>query len=82
MEISTTSEWKEGHSEEGVSSAESLTALACSCLLSLVISRGDTGKLLAAAAAMLMSPGALSSQHIKVIDIINDQLFRSKWMLL
>ncbi len=43
-----------------------LTSLACSCLLSLVIARGDTGKLLAAVAVALMSPSQLASQEIIV----------------
>ena len=43
-----------------------LTALACSCLLSLVVARGDTGKILAAVAVALMSPSQLASQEIKV----------------
>lgn len=44
-----------------------LTAIACACLLSLVVVRGDTGKFLAAAAALLMCPRALAIQNIKVI---------------
>ena len=43
-----------------------LTSLACSCLLSLVVARGDTGKILAAVAVALMSPSQLASQEIKV----------------
>ena len=43
-----------------------LTALACSCLLSLVVARGDTGKILAAVAVALMSPSQLASEEIKV----------------
>lgn len=43
-----------------------LTAVACACLLSLVVVRGDTGKLLAAIAALLMSPRALAVQNIQV----------------
>lgn len=43
-----------------------LTAVACSCLLSLVVVRGDTGKYLSAAAALLMCPRALALQNIKV----------------
>lgn len=41
-----------------------LTAIACSCLLSLVVVRGSTGKLLAATAALLMCPKQLASQNI------------------
>ena len=44
----------------------SLTSLACSALISLVIAVGDTGKLLTAVAALLMSTGPLASEHIKV----------------
>ena len=62
MELSTTTV----HGEPKQNSCETLTALACSCLLSLVIARGDTGKLLAAIAAALMSPAILGSQEIKV----------------
>ena len=51
----------------GVNESENLTALACTCLLSLVIARGDTGKLLSAVAAMLMSLPALATQQIKVV---------------
>jgi E3 ubiquitin-protein ligase MYCBP2 len=43
-----------------------LTAIACACLLSLVVVRGDTGKYLSAAAALLMCPRALSVQNIQV----------------
>ena len=43
-----------------------LTAVACACLLSLVVVRGDTGRLLAAIAALLMSPRALAIQNIQV----------------
>lgn len=42
------------------------TAVACACLLSLVVVRGDTGKYLSAAAALLMCPRALSLQNIQV----------------
>ncbi|CAL1686165.1 unnamed protein product [Lasius platythorax] len=43
-----------------------LTAVACACLLSLVVVRGDTGRLLAAIAALLMSPRALAIQNIQM----------------
>jgi hypothetical protein len=46
--------------------SESLSALACSCLLSLVIACGDSGKLLTAIAAMLMFSARLAKQEIKV----------------
>ncbi|XP_053398701.1 E3 ubiquitin-protein ligase MYCBP2-like isoform X4 [Mercenaria mercenaria] len=48
----------------------SLTSLACSALISLVIALGDTGKLLTAVAALLMSTGPLASEHIKVPGIL------------
>lgn len=43
-----------------------LTAVACACLLSLVVVKGDTGKYLSATAALLMCPRALSMQNIQV----------------
>lgn len=46
-----------------------LTAVACACLLSLVVVRGDTGRLLAAIAALLMSPRALAVQNIQVCSL-------------
>jgi len=49
-----------------VHDGQSLTSLACSGLISLVISLGDTGKLLTAVSALLMSTGSLATQHIKV----------------
>lgn len=57
-----------------------LTAVACACLLSLVVVRGDTGRLLAAIAALLMSPRALAIQNIQVsyhrcnhsVDLLRD----------
>ena len=48
------------------SEAETLSALACSCLISLVVVRGDTGKLLTAVAAMLMFSARLAKQEIQV----------------
>jgi RCR-type E3 ubiquitin transferase len=53
-------------SKTAESESESLSALACSCLISLVIARGDTGKLLTAIAAMLMFSARLAKQEIKV----------------
>ncbi|KAI8499939.1 E3 ubiquitin-protein ligase mycbp2 [Branchiostoma belcheri] len=49
------------------SDCTSLAALACSCLLSLVVARGDTGKLLNAVAALLISPGSQSAQAVKTL---------------
>ncbi|KAK0177732.1 hypothetical protein PV328_001750 [Microctonus aethiopoides] len=43
-----------------------LTAVACACLLSLIVVRGDTGRLLAAIAALLMCPRALATQNIQM----------------
>ncbi|XP_046604041.1 E3 ubiquitin-protein ligase MYCBP2 isoform X2 [Neodiprion virginianus] len=43
-----------------------LTAVACACLLSLVVVRGDTGQILAATAALLMCPRALAAQNIQM----------------
>lgn len=48
-----------------------LTAVACACLLSLVVVRGDTGRLLAATAALLMCPRALAVQNIQVNPLLN-----------
>jgi len=64
-----------------------LTAVACACLLSLVVVRGDTGRLLAAIAALLMSPRALAIQNIQVfylnlisvIDLLNDMVYTIKF---
>ncbi|KAJ9574765.1 hypothetical protein L9F63_008079, partial [Diploptera punctata] len=47
-----------------------LTAVACACLLSLVVVRGDTGKLLSATAALLMCPRALASQNIHMPAVL------------
>ncbi|KAJ8975749.1 hypothetical protein NQ317_015371, partial [Molorchus minor] len=56
-----------------------LTAVACACLLSLVVVRGDTGKYLAATAALLMCPRALSLQNIqaKHMPLVLSSLQRS-----
>lgn len=42
------------------------SSIACSALLGLCVARGDTGKILKAIAALLMSPKMLSSQTIQV----------------
>ncbi|KAK9891452.1 hypothetical protein WA026_014685 [Henosepilachna vigintioctopunctata] len=47
-----------------------LTAIACACLLSLVVVRGDTGKYLSAAAALLMCPRALSMQNVQMPSVL------------
>lgn len=49
-----------------VNDGSHLTAIACACLLSLVVVKGDTGKYLSATAALLMCPRALSLQNIEV----------------
>jgi len=73
MELSSSSSsssvMKPSSVSDSVSTAESqcLSAVACCCLLSLVISRGDTGKLLTAVAAMLMYSTRLAAQHIMVL---------------
>ena len=43
-----------------------LTSLACACLTSLVVARGDTGKYMTALTSLLMSPSSLSDQPVKV----------------
>ncbi|KAJ8937054.1 hypothetical protein NQ314_012048 [Rhamnusium bicolor] len=48
-----------------------LTAVACACLLSLVVVRGDTGKYFSAAAALLMCPRALSLQNIQMPAVLS-----------
>jgi hypothetical protein len=55
-----------GPESDAVNDGSHLTAVACACLLSLVVVRGDTGKLLSATAALLMCPRALASQNIHV----------------
>lgn len=54
-------------SHEATNDASHLTSVACSCLIALVIARGDTGKLLSALAALLMCPQFLAVQPIHVI---------------
>ncbi|XP_024084698.1 E3 ubiquitin-protein ligase MYCBP2 isoform X3 [Cimex lectularius] len=57
--------------QEGSSnSASHLTSVACSCLIALVIARGDTGKLLSALAALLMCPHSVSQQNIHMPSIL------------
>lgn len=43
-----------------------LSSIASACLLSLVVALGDTGKMLAALAAMLTAPSSLSDIEVKV----------------
>lgn len=47
--------------------AMQLSSLASVCLLSLVVSLGDTGKMLSALSAMLTAPAPLSEIKVKVI---------------
>ena len=51
----------------------SLPSLACACLLSLVIARGDTDKLLEATTSSLMCASSLSAQPVKVKNIVDIQ---------
>lgn len=46
--------------------ANSWSAIGCSSLLGLSVARGDTGKILKAVAALLMSPKILSTQNIQL----------------
>jgi len=68
MELSSSMATRlEGSSRGGVEAeCGSVSAVACACLLSLVIGRGDTGKLLTAIVAMLMYSQRLAVQHITV----------------
>ncbi|KAG8179148.1 hypothetical protein JTE90_015337 [Oedothorax gibbosus] len=50
--------------------SSNLTSFACACLLSLVVARGDTGKLLSAASAMLMSSQSLAAEEIPTPGIM------------
>ncbi|KAF6200667.1 hypothetical protein GE061_005110 [Apolygus lucorum] len=56
--------------QDAVSESDSLTSVACSCLIALVIARGDTGKMLSALAALLMCPQALAQQLIQMPSIL------------
>ncbi|GAB0089308.1 E3 ubiquitin-protein ligase highwire [Sergentomyia squamirostris] len=47
------------------------SAIGCSALLGLCVARGDTGKILRALTAMLMSPAQLSTQHIAFPLVLN-----------
>ncbi|XP_046683725.1 E3 ubiquitin-protein ligase MYCBP2 isoform X4 [Homalodisca vitripennis] len=60
LELATSS----GEPPTSHNDGSNLTAVACACLLSLVVVRGETGKLLAATAALLMSPRILATQNI------------------
>ena len=54
------------NNSSATSEGESLTSLACACLASLVVARGNTGKYMQATSALLMSPSSLISQSVKV----------------
>ncbi|KAK2182953.1 hypothetical protein NP493_330g03060 [Ridgeia piscesae] len=47
-----------------------LTSLACACLLSLVVARGDTSEILGAVAGLLMSPSSLATQMVEVPSVL------------
>lgn len=66
MELSSSSVVKDASA-----AVESVSALACCCLVSLVVARGDTGKLLTAVAAMLMYSTRLAAQHIMVDSMLS-----------
>lgn len=53
-------------SNEKPMSGTNWSSIACSALLGLCVARGDTGKILKAIAALLMSPKLLSTQIIQV----------------
>jgi len=70
MELSSSSSsCSKSDSVSGMVESHSLSAIACCCLLSLVIARGDTGKLLTTIAAMLMYSTRLAAQHIMVTEL-------------
>lgn len=60
-----------GTSAGGPDTSYSWSAVACSALLGLCVARGDTGKMLKAIAAMLMSPPAFSTQSIQLPTVLN-----------
>ncbi|XP_060681896.1 E3 ubiquitin-protein ligase MYCBP2 isoform X5 [Hemiscyllium ocellatum] len=51
--------------------SQSLTALSCACLFSLVVAWGETGKILQAVSAILTSNGSHACQPIQVPTILN-----------
>ena len=57
-----------------LSSSINLSGVACACLLSLIISCSDTGKLLSALSALIMSSDAIASQNIQVRYILVNQV--------
>ncbi|KTF85427.1 hypothetical protein cypCar_00028935, partial [Cyprinus carpio] len=53
------------------STGQTLTALSCACLFSLVVAWGDTGKILQAVSAILTNNGSHACQTIQVPTILN-----------
>ncbi|ESN98983.1 hypothetical protein HELRODRAFT_66971, partial [Helobdella robusta] len=51
-------------------SSDTISSLACSCLISLVLARGDTGMILAALSAMFILPCKFAQQQIKLPSIL------------
>ena len=51
-----------GASNSTTKVTDSLSSLACACLVSLVVAWGETGKTLTAISALLMSPAFLTTQ--------------------
>lgn len=47
---------------------QAITALSCACLFSLVVSWGDTGKILQAVSAILTNNGSHACQTIQVMS--------------
>ena len=54
----------------GKSQSNALTSLACSCLASLVVARGETSKFALCLTSLLMSPPQLVNQQVKVPQIM------------
>lgn len=59
-----------GPESSALNDGNHFTAVSCACLLSLIVVRGDTGRYLTAAAALLMCPRVLSIQNIQVFFFI------------
>lgn len=55
---------------------QTLTALSCACLFSLVVAWGDTGKILQAVSAILTNNGSHACQTIQVSQCFEEVLFR------
>lgn len=52
---------------------QAITALSCACLFSLVVSWGDTGKILQAVSAILTNNGSHACQTIQVNSQFNER---------